>query len=217
VGSDLLPSRENPLSKGLGRPVSRILLYPAIHLRGRDAACCVPTPGSLWEPRLPARLPFRVPGQFGLLAPVVYLAGPSRDTAGGLLPHPFTHHLCRMGSPLSGHRLVYSLLHLTWRRACAAPPLGFLARAAFPGAKVAPSRVRTLLCEPTLRGRITATGRTAQTYLDIIPQVLGAGPQAPGPEARAPAADKHDLGRGQAKLDPLRAAPALLPARVVAN
>src|SRR3712207_2300523 len=121
---------------------SRILLYPAIHLRGFRA------PGSLWEPRLPARLPFRGPGQFGLLAPVVYLAGPSRDTAGGLLPHPFTHHLCRTGSPLSGHRLVYSLLHLTWRRACAAPPLGFLARAAFPGAKNAPSRVRTLLCEP---------------------------------------------------------------------
>ena len=83
-----------------------------------------------------------------MLAPVVYLAGPSRDTAGGLLPHPFTHHLCRMGSPLSGHRLVYSLLHLTWRRAYAAPPLGFLARAAFPGAQNAPSRVRTLLCEP---------------------------------------------------------------------
>ena len=108
-------------------------------------------PGSLWEPRLPARPPFRGPGQFGLLAPVVYLAGPSRDTAGGLLPHPFTHHLCRMGTPLSGHRLVYSLLHLTWRRACAAPPLGFLARAAFPGAKNAPSRVRTLLCEPPER------------------------------------------------------------------
>ncbi len=51
------------------------------------------------EPRLPARLPSsRAPGQFGLLAPVVYLAGPSRDTAGGLLPHPFTHHLCRTGS-----------------------------------------------------------------------------------------------------------------------
>src|ERR671916_2370814 len=32
------------------------------------------------------------------------------------------------GYPLSGHRLVCSLLHLTWRRACAAPPLGFLAR-----------------------------------------------------------------------------------------
>src|SRR3712207_8776188 len=109
---------------------SRILLYPAIHLRGFGA------PGSLWEPRLPARLPFRGPGQFGLLAPVVYLAGPSRDTAGGLLPHPFTHHLCRMGSPLSGHRLVYSLLPLTCRRAYAAPPLGFLARAAFSGAKV---------------------------------------------------------------------------------
>ena len=70
----------------------------------------------------------RRPDKFGLLAPVVYLAGPSRDTAGGLLPHPFTHHLCRR---ISGHRLVCSLLHLTWRRACAAPPLGLLARAAF--------------------------------------------------------------------------------------
>ncbi len=65
-----------------------------------------------------------------MLAPVVYLAGPSRDTAGGLLPHPFTHHLCLVGAhrdaPLLGHRLVCSLLHLTWRRACAAPPLGLL-------------------------------------------------------------------------------------------
>ena len=154
--------------EGLGRPVSRILLYPAIHLRCRDAACCVSTPGSLWEPRLPARLPIRAPGQFGLLAPVVYLAGPSRDTAGGLLPHPFTHHLCRMGPPLSDHRLVYSLLHLTWRRACAAPPLGFLARAAFRARFSAPSRVRTLLCEPALRGRITATGRTAQRPTSIL-------------------------------------------------
>ena len=53
---------------GLGRPVSRILLYPAIHLRG--------IPGPLAGPRLPAR-GARPTGQFGLLAPVVYLAGPS--------------------------------------------------------------------------------------------------------------------------------------------
>ena len=45
-----------------------------------------------------------------MLAPVVYLAGPSRGTAGGLLPHPFTHHLVPEGP---GHRLVCSLLHLT--------------------------------------------------------------------------------------------------------
>src|ERR687890_1591324 len=36
-----------PIHKGLGRPVSRILLYPAIHLRG--------IPGPLAGPRLPAR------------------------------------------------------------------------------------------------------------------------------------------------------------------
>jgi len=70
------------IDKGPGRPVSRILLYPAIHLRGFR-------PGLLSE----LRLPVWRPDVFGLLAPVVYLAGPSRDTAGGLLPHPFTHHL----------------------------------------------------------------------------------------------------------------------------
>ena len=50
-------------------------------------------------------------GQFGLLAPVVYLAGPSRDTAGGLLPHPFTHHLCR--SPLGIPAIGWSALCCT--------------------------------------------------------------------------------------------------------
>jgi hypothetical protein len=36
------------------------------------------------------------------------------------------------GDLVPGHRLVCSLLHLTWRRAYATPPLGLLARAAFP-------------------------------------------------------------------------------------
>ena len=79
--------RGSRIYKGPGRPVSRILLYPAIHLRGIPG---LPS-GKL---RLPAGRD--ASGQFGLLAPVVYLAGPSRDTAGGLLPHPFTHHLCRV-------------------------------------------------------------------------------------------------------------------------
>jgi hypothetical protein len=73
--------------EGSGRPVSRILLYPVIHLRedlpSSSARSCAYQPERL-----------AAPGQFGLLAPVVYLAGPSRGTAGGLLPHPFTHHLC---------------------------------------------------------------------------------------------------------------------------
>ena len=82
------PHRENRLHKGQGRPVSRILLYPAIHLREIPG---LPS-GKL---RLPVRAVHEpLYGQFGLLAPVVYLAGPSpRDAAGGLLPHPFTHHL----------------------------------------------------------------------------------------------------------------------------
>src|SRR5918998_2314798 len=72
--------------EGPGRPISRILLYPAIHLREENL------PGSSWRSRA---YQSGNPRRFGLLAPVVYLAGPSRDTAGGLLPHPFTHHLCR--------------------------------------------------------------------------------------------------------------------------
>ena len=73
-----------------GRPVSRILLYPAIHLREEIL------PGSSWRSRAYQSGASRGedPEQFGLLAPVVYLAGPSQGTAGGLLPHPFTHHLC---------------------------------------------------------------------------------------------------------------------------
>ncbi len=91
---------------GLGRPVSRILLYPAIHLRG--------IPGPLCERlRLPARNASRRPGQFGLLAPVVCLAGPSRDAAGGLLPHPFTHHLCRREAPRPSAGLLSVALDVT--------------------------------------------------------------------------------------------------------
>jgi hypothetical protein len=54
-----------------------------------------PSPGIPRAPRGEPRLPAGrcASEQFGLLAPVVYLAGPSRGTAGGLLPHPFTHHL----------------------------------------------------------------------------------------------------------------------------
>ena len=66
---------------------------------------------------------------------------------------------CAGGS--SGHRLVCSLLHLTWRRACAAPPLGFLARAAFPDPGI--HRVLTSPDFALRPGRDTAAGRTAQT------------------------------------------------------
>jgi len=93
VGSNSPTAHEILLSIGQGRPVSRILLYPAIHLRG--------IPGPLAGPRLPARgacAPRTIwlartgglPGRSLLLSP--------RDTAGGLLPHPFTHHLCH-GEP----------------------------------------------------------------------------------------------------------------------
>jgi hypothetical protein len=101
--------------EGLGRPVSRILLYPVIHLRCSNVLTR-PYTGLLEEPRLPARrgVSRNAPtGHFGLLAPVVYLAGPSRDTAGGLLPHPFTHHLCRVET-----QHVASLQAIGWSALC---------------------------------------------------------------------------------------------------
>jgi hypothetical protein len=100
---------------GLGRPVSRILLYPVIHLRCSNVLTRLYT-GLFEEPRLPARrdVSRNTPtGHFGLLAPVVYLAGPSRDTAGGLLPHPFTHHLCHVET-----RHVASLQAIGWSALC---------------------------------------------------------------------------------------------------
>ena len=54
------------------------------------------------------------PDKFDLLAPVVYLAGPSRDTAGGLLPHPFTHHLCRVVT----HPWVRLIRAIGWSALC---------------------------------------------------------------------------------------------------
>jgi hypothetical protein len=64
-------------------------------------------------------------GQFGLLAPVVYLAGPSGFRLGippvGSYPtlSPIT---CATAN--RGHRLVCSLLHLTYREVCTVPILG---------------------------------------------------------------------------------------------
>jgi hypothetical protein len=158
--------------EGPGRPVSRILLYPAIHLQEENL------PGSSWRSRA---YQSGNPRRFGLLAPVVYLAGPSRDTAGGLLPHPFTHHLCRRACPPS-HRLVCSLLHLTWRRACATPPLGLLARAAFPDRGL-PDPRESGLCSALLAKLAppggAATGRTARTQdLDYTSDPPGSRPFA---------------------------------------
>jgi len=146
------------IRKSLGRPVSRILLYPAIHLREipglplREAA-----------PTSPGRFANRPYRQFGLLAPVVYLAGPSGFRLGmppvGSYPtlSPIT---CDQGSPI--HRLVCSLLHLTWRRACAHPSLGLLGRAA---SATSPDFALRFGPKPWN----AATGRTARTGW-IIPQ-----------------------------------------------
>src|SRR5918996_6503269 len=86
-----------------GRPVSRILLYPAIHLRG--------IPGPLAEPRLPAR--------GGAYAPRDNLACSHRwftwPVPCGVPPVGSYPTL----SPITcapanrGHRLGFSLLHFT--------------------------------------------------------------------------------------------------------
>ena len=138
------------MRKGLGRPVSRILLYPAIHLRVIPGLPC----GKL---RLPAG---RVAsGQFGLLAPVVYLAGPSRDAAGGLLPHPFTHHLCH-GEPGPSAGLLSAALDVTEGLHLSVPRVA-LARAA---SATSPD----FALHTGLKPWYAATGRTARTHR-IIP------------------------------------------------
>src|SRR5690606_24841651 len=52
--------------------------------------------------------PCSVAALFGRAAPGASLAVPAARNAGGLLPHPFTHHLRASGR----QRLVYSLLHV---------------------------------------------------------------------------------------------------------
>ena len=146
---------------GSGRPVSRILLYPAIHLRRR----CDPT-GPLGGPRLPAR---RLSA-----SGTIWLARtgrlPGRSLAGyrrwALTPpfHP---------SPVSGRDVTcyvstaaigWSALCCTWRDGGLAPrrPSG-----SWPERPLL--RVRTLLYEPSPGVRNAATGRTARIRRLIIP------------------------------------------------
>jgi hypothetical protein len=151
-------SRPHRRSKGQGRPISRILLYPAIHLRG--------IPGPLAGPRLPAhgaRRPHRtiwlartggLPGRSLRLSP--------RDTAGGLLPHPFTHHLCH-GEPRPSAGLLSVALDVTEGLRSSVPRVT-LARAA---STTSPD----FALHPGLEPEDVATGRTARTYR-IIPYEL---------------------------------------------
>src|SRR5215204_2579130 len=138
-----------------GRPISRILLYPAIHLRG--------IPGPLAGPRLPAhgaRRPHRtiwlartggLPGRSLRLSP--------RDTAGGLLPHPFTHHLCH-GEPRPSAGLLSAALDVTEGLHLSVPRVD-LARAA---SATSPD----FALHTGLKPWYAATGRTARTP-KIIP------------------------------------------------
>ena len=121
---------------------------------------------------------------------------------------------CAEGS--FGHRLVCSLLHLTWRRACAAPPLGFLARAAFPD----PVDPR-VIASPDFAlypGRHPGTQRRVGRPRPSPHYTLtssGARLHSACPGAATP--EEDDPGRGQVQFDPLRSSPAHLPARVVSD
>ena len=91
---------------GSGRPVSRILLYPAIHLRG--------------IPGLPAgAAPTSPEGPDNLACSHRWFTWPVPRGMPPVGSYPTLSPItCAEGRP-HGHRLVCSLLHLTWRRACA--------------------------------------------------------------------------------------------------
>src|SRR5215210_1324466 len=185
-------------SKRPGRPVSRILLYPAIHLRGLSPrAPCGAAPTCLETRRFWLARTGGLPGRS--------LSGYRRwALTPPFHPSPVPENTPLAGCTRPGHRLVCSLLHLTWRGACDPRPSG-----CWPERPLL--RVRTLLYE---RGEPRAQRRVGRPEpRRIIPQALDAWP---GAEPGLPvAADEDYPRRCQAKLHPLGAVPALLPAGVV--
>jgi hypothetical protein len=129
------------------KPDSALSRHPS---PGDSRAPCGAAPTSPWRRVRPT-------GQFGLLAPVVYLAGPSRGAAGGLLPHPFTHHLCR-GEPRPSAGLLSVALDVT---VGLRPPVPRVALA-----RAASATSPDFALHPGLED--AATGRTALTCR-IIP------------------------------------------------
>ena len=148
--------------EGPGRPISRILLYPAIHLRGS-------APGSLGEPRLPVQrtgwvrrdilacshrwftwpVPHGIPpvGSYPTLSPITCAEGNPRPSAGLLSVALDVAAGLRRAAPR-----VIGPSGLSDREA---PVFASPDFALHPG-----------------RSRDTATGRTAQTLLEIIPQLV---------------------------------------------
>jgi hypothetical protein len=101
-----------------------------------------------------------------LLAPVVYLAGPSRDTAGGLLPHPFTHHLCRKVTLRPSAGLLSVALDVAAGLRRRRPSGSWPERSLL--------RVRTLLCTPVDPGIQRRVGRPRPSSdYTLIGQALG--------------------------------------------
>src|SRR5215207_8542764 len=159
--------------EGLGRPVSRILLYPAIHLRGLSA------PGSSWRSRA------YQPG----------LACGCRDNL-ACSHRSFTWPVPR-GIPPVGSYPTLSPITCAGRGCPLRPSAGLLSVALDVTADLRRAAPRVLspsglsgrgfraLASPDfalrtgLKGRYTATGRTAQTYPDIIPQGVPYGVTSP--------------------------------------
>src|SRR5215207_1516275 len=155
--------------EGLGRPVSRILLYPAIHLRGLSA------PGSSWRSRA------YQPG----------LACGCRDNL-ACSHRSFTWPVPRGIPPVGSYPTLSPITCARWSRTVVrlyGPSAGLLSvaldvaaglRRAAPrviGPSGLSDRKAPVFASPDFalhpgRSRDTATGRTAQTLLEIIPQLV---------------------------------------------
>jgi hypothetical protein len=154
VGSNCPSIRENPLSIGQGRPVSRILLYPAIHLRGIPPGSpkgAAPTSRTLRVRAIWLARTGGLPGRSLQLSP--------RDTAGGLLPHPFTHHLCH-GEPRPSAGLLSVALDVTEGLRPSVPRV--------PLARAASATSPDFALRPGDKPQNAATGRPTLTWR-IIP------------------------------------------------
>ena len=192
MGSKSPHGRENGLFMGLGRPVSRILLYPAIHLRGRDGAYSVSTPGPLGAPRLPCPdlrtnlacshrwftwpVPRGIPpvGSYPTLSPITCAV--------------YIRDMSRMYRPSAG--LLSVALDVAAGLSRAAPrvvgPSGLLdlGRGA-PWCVFTSGPRESGLCSASwAKPRDTATGRTAQTLVGLYLRMLCAVFQAMYPRAR---------------------------------
>ena len=181
--------------KSSGRPVSRILLYPVIHLRGRITA--------------PALLCEAAPTSLGFQTIWLARAGglPGRSLPGyrrWALTPPF--HPSPVPERFPGHRLVYSLLHLTLRKLARSVPR-----------VVGPSGLcyESGLCSTPRTSPGRSDGSDGPNPSKYILRRDRAGLRSDRTGSSA-ATDQHDARGRYPHLDPLHMTPALPPPRVLA-